>query len=191
MPLTALDTVAALVAIDLQKGIVSVPTAHPVAHVIGRTAQLAQAFRKRGLPVVLVNVAGRAPGRTEAAASSAAFSGNATELVPQLEPQREDLLITKQRFGAFIGSALHDELQKRGATQIFLTGVSTRIGVESTARSAFDHGYNVVFVLDAMTDRDAEAHRLSIEKIFPRIGECCRTEDVLKYLERVPAKKNS
>jgi nicotinamidase-related amidase len=59
--------------------------------------------------------------------------------------------------------------------------------VESTARSPYDHGYNVVLVVDAMTDRDAEAHRHSVEKIFPRLGERGTTENVLKMLKQRPA----
>ncbi len=66
MPLTKLDTNAALIVIDLQKGIVGIPTVHPAGEIIGRAAQLARAFRERSLPVVLVNVTGRAPGRTDA-----------------------------------------------------------------------------------------------------------------------------
>ena len=66
MPLTKLDTTAALIVIDLQKGIVGLPTVHPASEIIGRAAQLARAFRERGLPVVLVNVTGAAPGRTDA-----------------------------------------------------------------------------------------------------------------------------
>ena len=61
MPLTRLDTSAALVVIDLQKGIVGLPTVHPAGEIIGRTAQLARAFRERGLPVVLVNVTSALP----------------------------------------------------------------------------------------------------------------------------------
>jgi nicotinamidase-related amidase len=60
------------------------------------------------------------------------------------------------------------------------------MGVESTARSAYDLGYNVTLVVDAMTDRDADAHRQSIEKIFPRLGETAKTEDVLNLLKDVP-----
>jgi len=55
--------------------------------------------------------------------------------------------------------------------------------VESTARSAYDHGYNVVLVVDAMTDRDDGTHRHSVEKIFPRLGETATTDDVLKLLK--------
>lgn len=184
MPLTKLDTNAALIVIDLQKGVVGMPTAHPVGEIIGRTAQLARAFRERGLPVVLVNVTGVAPGRTDAGRFNlASFPPDWTELVPELEQQPGDYLVSKQRWGAFIGTPLDDYLRQRGVTQIFLTGVATTAGVESTARSGFDYGYNVVLVADAMTDRDADAHRQSVEKIFPRIGEVDTTENVLQHLK--------
>ena len=62
MPLTQLDTIAALIVIDLQKGIAGLPTVHPAGEIISRAAQLARAFRQRKLPVVLINVSGRAPG---------------------------------------------------------------------------------------------------------------------------------
>ncbi len=184
MPLTKLDTVAALVVIDLQKGIVGMPTVHPVSEIIGRTARLARAFRERGLPVVLVNVSDRAPGRTDAGAPKFAFPPDWTELVPELEQQPGDLLVTKQRVGAFIGTSLDDSLRQHGVTQIFLTGVATGSGVESTARSAYDFGYNVVFVTDAMTDRDADTQRHCLEKAFPKLGETATTDDVLKMLGR-------
>ena len=75
-------------------------------------------------------------------------------------------------------------LRQRGVTQVVLTGVATVRGVESTARSAYDLGYNVTLVVDAMTDRDADAHHHSVEKIFPRLGETATTDDVLKRLKQ-------
>jgi nicotinamidase-related amidase len=186
MPLTQLDPSAALVVIDLQKGIVGLPTVHPATEIIARSAQLARAFRERGLPVVLVNVDGRAPGRTEAGPPKFAFPSDWSELVPELEPQPGDHQVTKQRWGAFLGTNLNDLLRQHGITQIFLAGIATSAGVESTARSAYDHGYNVVFVTDAMTDRNAEVHRLAIEQIFPRMGETDTTENVLKLLKTAP-----
>jgi len=185
MPLTKLDPTAALVVIDLQKGVVGIPTVHPIAEIVGRTAQLARMFRERGLPVVLVNVSGRAPGRTDAGIPKFSFPADWTELVPELEQHPGDHLITKQRWGAFLGTDLDDYLRRRGATQVVLTGVATSVGVESTARSAYDYGYNVALVVDAMTDRDAEAHRHSVEKIFPRLGETSTTGDVLKLLSNL------
>lgn len=182
MPLTKLDTTAALVVIDLQKGIVSVPTVHPVGEVIGRTARLAGAFRERGWPVALVNVTGAAPGRTDVGRPKLPLSADWAELVPELEQQPDDHLISKQRWGAFLGTELNDYLRERGVTQVFLTGISTSAGVESTARSAYDLGYNVVLLVDAMTDRNADAHRNSVERIFPRLGETETTENVLKAM---------
>ncbi len=185
MPLTRLDA-AALVVIDLQKGVVGLPTAHPIGEIVGRAARLARAFRERGLPVVLVNVTGAAPGRTDAGMPKFSFSADWSDLVPELEQQPSDIIITKQRWGAFLGTGLDDALRQRGVTQVVLAGVATSIGVESTARSAYDLGYNVVLVVDAMTDRDADAHRHSVEKIFPRLGETTKTDDVLNLLKAGP-----
>ena len=182
MPLTTLDTTAALIVIDLQKGIVALPTVHSTAEIVDRSAQLARTFRERGLPVVLVNVTAPAPGRTDTGPRNFSFPDNWAELVPELEQQPGDYLVSKQRPGAFIGTGLDEYLRGCGVTQVFLTGIATGTGVEATARSAFDHGYNVVFVVDAMTDRDAEVHRHSIEKVFPRLGETDTTENVLKLL---------
>jgi nicotinamidase-related amidase len=182
MPLTQLDASAALILIDLQKGIVGLPTVHPSGEIVGRSAQLAQAFRERGLPVVLVNVAGRAPGRTDAGIRNFSFPPDWTELVPELGQQPGDLLVTKHRAGAFLGTALDELLRERGVTQIFLGGVSTSVGVESTARSAYDLGYHVVFVSDAMTDTNEDAHAKRVEMMFPRLGEVETTGGVLKML---------
>jgi nicotinamidase-related amidase len=180
MPLTQIDETAALVLIDLQQGLLAAPTVQPVSLIVERCARLAREFRARHLPVVLVNVAGRAPGRTEAAPTAAPALGWA-ELVPGLQ-QPGDLLVTKHRHGAFIGTALDALLRERGVTQLFIGGVATSIGVEATARSAYDHGYNVVLVIDAMTDRDVAAHRHSVEKIFPRLGETAAAAEVAALL---------
>ena len=182
MPLTKLDPTPALVVIDLQKGIVGLPTVHPSREIIGRVAQLARAFRERHLPVVLVNVTGAPPGRTDAVRPKLSLPPDWTRLVPELEEHSSDHVVSKQRWGAFIGTGLDDFLRQRGVTQVFLTGISTSAGVESTARSAYDYGYNVVLVVDAMTDRDADVHRHSVEKIFPRLGETATTDDVLKLV---------
>jgi len=182
MALTQLDKVTALVLIDLQKGIVSLPVAHPAAQIVSQSVRLARAFREKQLPVVLVNVADAPIGRMEGGPRTHTFAADWAELVPELERQPSDHLTTKVSFGAFIGTDLDNYLRRRGATQIVLAGIATSIGVESTARSALDLGYNIAFAVDAMTDITAENHRHSIEKVFPRLGEQGTTEDVLKLL---------
>ncbi len=111
------------------------------------------------------------------------FPPDWTELVPELDRQPGDHVVAKQRWGAFLGTSLDDYLRRRGVTQVVLTGIATGVGVESTARSAYDLGYNVTLVVDAMTDRDAEVHRHCVEKVFPRLGETATTDDVLKLLK--------
>jgi nicotinamidase-related amidase len=183
MPLTKFDNICALIVIDLQKGITAMPTVHPAPDIIARSAELARAFRQRSLPVVLVNVSGPAPGRTDAGTPNVARPPDWAELVPQLDHQPSDHRVTKQNWGAFLPTDVHEYLQQRGVTQIVLAGIATSLGVESTARSAYDLGYNVVLATDAMTDRDADSHRHSVEKIFPRLGETAKTEDVLQLLK--------
>jgi nicotinamidase-related amidase len=92
--------------------------------------------------------------------------------------------VTKHQPGAFYETGLERILRRRGATQVVVCGISTSVGVESTIRSAFDHGYNVVAVTDAMTDRDADSHRHSVEKVFPRMAENCSAFDVLAQLSK-------
>jgi nicotinamidase-related amidase len=183
MPLSQLDPHVALIVIDLQKGIVAIPTATPSSEIVTKAAELAEAFRKRNLPVVLVNVVAPAPGRTDAPRPNFAFPDDWTDLVPELNPQPTDILISKRSRGAFITTDLHAQLQSQNVTQVFLAGIATSAGVEATACSAHDHGYNVVFVTDAMTDRSPEAHAYRIETAFPRIGETETTTNVLKALQ--------
>ena len=190
VPLSTLDEVPALVVIDLQKGILATPAAHDLGEVVRRSADLAAAFRARGLPVVLVNVTGGAPGRTDAQQSGAprpTFGADFAELVAELDVQPEDELVTKQTWGAFTGTSLESFLRGRGVTQVVLTGVATSAGVESTARFAHELGFNVVLVSDAMTDRSAAAHDHSLAHVFPRIGEVTRAAELLAAL-REPAR---
>jgi nicotinamidase-related amidase len=182
MALTQIDPAAALVVIDLQKGIVGMPLAHPAHDILERTAALLREFRARELPIVLVNVAGRPPGRTEVTFQFTP-PPDWTDLAPELNRQPGDHRVTKMNIGAFYGTALERILRRHHVTQIFLTGIATSVGVEATAREAFDYGYNVVTVVDAMTDRDADSHRYSVEKIFPRIAETATTAEVLALMK--------
>ena len=184
MPLSTLDAKPALVVIDLQKGIAALPGVPALDDVIARSASLAAAFRRHGLPVVLVNVTGGPAGRTDIGRPAFTRPPGWTDIVEALDQQPGDLLVTKQTWGAFHGTPLDALLRERGVTQIVLTGVSTSAGVESTARAAHEHGYHVVLATDAMADRDADAHAHSVQRIFPRLGETAATGDILAMLDK-------
>ena len=183
MPLT-LDANTALVVIDLQKGTLNwpIPTAHPVKDILARSAELCKAFRSKNLPVILVNVAGRPPGRSESK-MNLALPPDWTELAPELDRQPSDYTVTKLQVGAFYGTALDLILRRHHVTQVVLVGIATSVGVETTARNAYDYGFNVVTVTDAMTDMDPESHKHSVEKVFPKISERATTEEVLALLK--------
>ena len=183
MPITTLDNRCALVVIDLQKGIVGLPTAHPASGVVQRAAALARAFRERGLPVALVNVVGAAPGRTDPQPARPAPPADWTELVPELDVQPQDIRVSKKTWGAFTGTGLEAQLRERGVTQVVLCGICTSIGVESSARQAHELGFNVTVVTDAVTDTSVQAHENSVSRIFPRLGETGVAQDVLSRLE--------
>ncbi len=182
MPVTMLDPTAALIVVDLQKGILGLPAVHPMEDVVARSATLADAFRERGLPVVLVNVDGGAPGRAEQARRIGEMPADWTELAPELNAQPNDHRLTKRTWGAFAGTDLEAYLKGRGVTQVVITGVATSIGVESTAREAHALGFNVTLATDAMTDLNAEAHANSLTRIFPRLGETGATREILGLL---------
>jgi len=184
MPVTTLDPQAALIVIDLQKGLAALPTAHPMNEVVKHAGELTNAFRDRGLPVVLVNVDGGASGRTEQARSTRDFPAGWTDLVPELNPHPADHRVTKRTWGAFTNTGLEGQLRDLGVTQVVIAGVSTSAGVESTARFAHEHGFHVTLAVDAMTDMDADAHHNSITRIFPRLGETGTSQEIIELLNQ-------
>ncbi|WP_031010119.1 isochorismatase family cysteine hydrolase [Streptomyces sp. NRRL F-5727] len=182
MSVTAVDRKTALIVVDLQKGVVGLPLAHPVADVLDRNAELLAAFRRRGLPVVLVNVAGGPAGRNDLGASFPEPSAEGTELVPELNAGEGDHLVTTHARSAFTGTGLDGWLREQDVTQLVVTGIATSSGVESTVRDAHERGYNVTVALDAVTDTDGSAHDHTVTRIYPRIAETGRTKEVLAAL---------
>ena len=183
MSLTTLDAKTALIVIDLQKGIVALPPAELSAPVIKQACVLVAAFRSHNLPVVLVNVNGGAPGRTEQSRGQRAHEPGWDELIPELNQQPTDHQVTKRTWGAFAHTELDAYLRDRGVTQVVIAGVATSIGVESTARQAYELGYNVTLAIDAMADLSPDTHLNSITRIFPKLGETGSTQDIIRLLE--------
>ena len=190
MPLSLTPSRTALVLIDLQRGIVSRQTApHAANDVVQRATELAHQFRRCGSVVVLVHVAYAADGADRLAQptdsggwGSGKLPSDWSEIVPELGPEPGDLVITKHQWGAFYGTELDLQLRRRGIDTIVLGGISTNFGVESTARDAYERGFALVFVEDAMAGLSAEAHAFAIGTIFPRIGRVRHTQDVLDVL---------
>ena len=183
MPVTKIDLNTALIVVDLQRGLMESPFIHPIADVIERTQTLLGAFRQLHLPVVLVNVAGGASGRTEQPPRNRSFSQGWTELLRELDQQPRDIIVTKRTWGAFASTDLEAQLKARGVTQVVIIGIVTGTGVEATARQAYEAGFNVTLAIDAMTDARPEAHQHSIGNVFPRLGETGTAQDIVALLQ--------
>jgi nicotinamidase-related amidase len=178
--------VAALVLIDLQRGIVGRQVApHAAADVVRNGVRLADALRAKGGLVVFVRVKITEVLNLPADAPTprpANVPPEASELVAELNVQAGDVVITKRQWGAFYGTDLEQQLRRRQIRTIVMGGIATNFGVESTARAAHDHGYGLVFAEDAMSSVSVEAHGFAISNIFPRMGQVRSTEQVLAAL---------
>jgi len=189
MPITTIDPQSALVVIDLQKGIVAMPTIHPAPMVVANSVRLIRAFRQQKRPVILTHVfwkldfSDAVKTRNQAPIPPRAMTPGFFEFVSDLNVDpASDILIHKRQWGAFYGTDLDLQLRRRHITNLVLCGISTSISVESTARDAWERAYQLTFVTDAMTDMNLDAHERALKIIFPRIGELGTTEEALAKL---------
>jgi nicotinamidase-related amidase len=179
----------ALVLIDLQNFNVNSDTApYKTDTVVGNCAMLAGEMRDRGAMVVYVRVLAdqllsppadtpmRAPGSPPPPPDALLFA-------PEAQIQASDLVITKRQWGAFYATELDQMLRRRRIKTLILGGIATNMGVESTARAAFDMGYELVFAEDAMSAKKAEAHLASVEGAFRTMGRVRSTRDVIDALQ--------
>jgi nicotinamidase-related amidase len=180
----------AVVVIDLQKGIVQFPgNPHSTQSVIANSVELLDAARSVGAQPILVHV-GRSPdggdGLQVACDEPVRMAGTLppdwSELIPELNCQPNDLVVLKRQWGAFYGTDLELQLRRRGLSTIILCGIATAFGVESTARDAYERGFEQIFAEDAMTSRTAESHTNAVANIFPRMGRVRTTTEIVAAL---------
>ena len=178
----------ALVVIDLQNGIVNRELSpHTSTEVIQNASKLVNAFTEKGAFVVLVRVS-TIDGKdmlkpsVDLKINPVQFQEGWDSFVPEIVNSKNVHTVTKRQWGAFYGTDLDLQLRRRGIDTIALCGVSTGIGVDTTAREAFQHGYNQIFIEDAMTAIAKEEHDYVCKYIFPRIGKIRTSEEVILSL---------
>jgi nicotinamidase-related amidase len=195
MPVQTLDPRTALILIDLQKGITAMPTVDPADAIVERAAGLARAFRERELPVVLVRVAFSPDGgdvirsRVDAPPPAMSRGPDWADLREEIGTGPHDIIITKRQWDAFFGTELDLQLRRRKMTGIVLAGISTSIGVESTARHGRELGYEIAIASDAVTDTVKAAHENSLQRIFPRLGQIDTSAAIIAALRRVEGRE--
>jgi nicotinamidase-related amidase len=189
MPLYLDFRTTALVLIDVQKGILSMPLApHGAVQVVGNAVALARRFGEVGATVVLTHVAFsggdklKQPVDQPMPMPAGRLPYEWSEFAPEIETMRADVVITKRQWSAFYGTELDLQLRRRGITTIVLGGIATNFGVESTARDAWQSNYAVIVAEDACTSIDADLHRFSVEKILPRVARVRSTGEIMSAL---------
>jgi len=182
----------ALVLIDVQKGtLAAVAGPHEPATVIANGARLADRFSQKGATVVLVRVsfsegyADRPGGLTDTPMilPPGGLPADWSEFPAEIAAIRPDVLITKRQWSAFHGTELDLQLRRRGITHVAIGGLMTNFGVESTARDAWQHNYQVLVAEDASSSLSAELHHFAVRNTLPRVSLVRSTAEIIAGLE--------
>jgi nicotinamidase-related amidase len=181
----------ALVLIDLQQGLLSMPLApHSGAKLIDNALRLGAALKKLGGLVIQVRVefsSGYAdrPGQYVDQPMSLPAEGlpaGWADSPAELNALKADLVITKRQWSAFYGTELDLQLRRRGMTHVIVGGIATNFGVESTVRDAWQHDYAVIVAEDLCSTFSEEMHQFALEKVLPRAAKIRSTDAIIAKL---------
>lgn len=181
-----------LVVIDLQKGIVAMPTEPRKSdEVLANAIQIIDEFRRNDMQVFLVRVNPSEDTMLNPQTDNDNEKNSKderpldwAELVPELGLGQKDIVITKHQWGAFYGTPLDLNLRRTGVKTIVLCGIATSMGVESTARAAYELGYNQIFAEDAMASFTEEEHSSTVNNIFSKLGKVKSTKEIIAALRK-------
>lgn len=102
------------------------------------------------------------------------------ELVDPIKQLPSEVTVNKHRWTAFFGTDLDIILRNRGIKSVILTGVTSNVCVESTARDAFFHDYYVVFSNDCTGSYSKESHMSTLKTIEASFGVVASSEEIIK-----------
>lgn len=159
--------------------------------VLPNTKRLLDAFRAKGGHVVFVKVGAQHADASDAPLHMRRFfvemknhvGSREHEIVEELAPRPGESIVTKTTNGAFASSGIDSVLRALDAQQLYLTGVSTNMCVETTGREAADRGYVVTLVDDACGSTFADLHAGTMRNFSRLFGRVASTAEVLKEIE--------
>ncbi|ARE23153.1 isochorismatase family protein [Lactococcus cremoris] len=183
----------ALVIIDLQKGIAGREGFAPYSaqDVLAKNKELVTSLKNTEALIVFVHVKNYGeealkPKTDNPPLAHGQIPADFSDFVmPEAYDKDYDNVIhvAKHNWGASYGTDLDVQLLRRGIEEIVLSGIATTIGCDTTAREAFQHGYQVIAVEDAMTDFNGSLHKGIVDGIFTRLGRVRSTQEVVKMIE--------
>ena len=103
-------------------------------------------------------------------------------VIDELAPTADDYVIPKYRWSAFFQTYLELALRTRNIDTVIIAGGSTDVGVASTAYTARDMDFNLVFVSDASSSPEHDNHDQFMRRIFPRMGRVRTAQQVIAML---------
>ena len=173
---------SALLLIDLQNHFIAPEGKafiEPSKRIIRKLLDLAAAYRKRGLPIVLtrhIDDPLRHPLMIRWWESAITADDPMSRLIPELEPFMESsILVEKHWYDSFHNTGLAQMLQGRGVTQVVVGGVMTHVCCETTTRSAFAHNLVPFFLLDGTAADQVENHEgtlVNLQHAFAVLATC-------------------
>lgn len=105
------------------------------------------------------------------------------EIVDDLKPEANDIVVEGKRgLDAFASTNLDFILRSRGITNIALGGFLTNCCVESTMRTAYEKGYNVVTLTDCTATLSEDEQRLAVEKNYPMFSRPMKHDEFVETL---------
>ncbi len=96
----------------------------------------------------------------------------------------KDFLVTKPSWSAFNHTSLPFHLASLRAHTLVLTGISTNLSIESTARDAYDHRFDVIAISDAMLGTSRDEHFFTLTRVFPRISRVMTSTQFITWLSK-------
>ncbi len=114
---------------------------------------------------------------------SAMDSPDLHEIVADIAPREEDLVILKEKPSAFFGTQLQSILNHHGTDTVIITGMSTSGCVRATAVDAFSLNYKVVIPSECVADSRRVSHEIALYDIDAQSGDVRPTEEIIEALK--------
>ena len=105
------------------------------------------------------------------------------EIIDELKPKDGETVINKTSIGAFASTGIDHLLRSLGKDQLYMTGVSTNMCVETTAREAADRGYAVTLIEDACATTHEDLHNATMKNFARLFGRVQNAEETILELK--------
>lgn len=165
-----------------------------VVDAVAASVDLYRATRAAGIPIIYTRVQFHESGidggmfvRKVPALRQLVAGEPLGEIVPELAPQPEDLVIVKQYASSFFGTPLAATLTALGVDTVILTGCSTSGCIRATAIDGIQHGFRVIVPRECVGDRRPEPHDANLFDINAKYGDVVGKSEVLDYLATIGA----